>query len=100
MQDEQLRIRPRRQGLHEFQGLGVVDLHVVVVAGADHQPFGVLRQDDAARALADLDGLDHLELVAVDDADRVVLLVRDVDRVGARPPAASSQAASTWAAKG
>src|SRR5262245_8425318 len=84
MQDEELGVLPGPQGFHELHGLGVVDLHIVVVAGADQQPFVVLRQGHAARALTDLDRLDDLELGAVDDADRVVLLVRDVDGIGAR----------------
>jgi hypothetical protein len=41
----------------------------VVVAGRDDDPFALVAEDDAARALANLDRVDDLELLAVDDGD-------------------------------
>ena len=60
---------------------------------ADEHQRVVLAQRDAARALADLDGPRHLELVEVDDRDRIALLVGDVGgRRLARPESGAKAA--------
>ena len=68
-----------------LQGLGVENGDGVVVAEADVEQLLVLRQRDAARPLADLDGLDGGELVEIDDGDRIALLVGDVGGRAPRP---------------
>ena len=78
MQDQELRIGPRRQSFDVFERLCVVNFHVVVVAGADDDPLAVIRHNDAAWALADLGGLDDFQLFGVDNRDGVVLLVGHV----------------------
>ena len=92
----QLGVGPRRQRADDLVRGGVHDLDRVVVGGADVELLAVGAQDDAARPVADRDGRRHLELVAVDDRDRVALLVGDEDlaRLAApvERPAAPSRA--------
>ena len=80
---EELRIGTGWQIAGDFLGLRVDDLDRVVVASRNDYRFAILGYGDAARALANLDGLDHLQLVRVDDADCVALLVRNISFVGA-----------------
>src|SRR5690242_2544960 len=59
---------------------------MVAVAGAYVEGVCVPGQKNAARALADRDRLDRSQARAVDDRDRIVLLVGDIDRIGERYP--------------
>src|SRR5262245_25545507 len=92
MNVEQLGIRTGRQCAHDLIAGEVEDLHRVIVARADEQRLAVLGQHDATRTLADRHGLLDLERRAVDHADRVALLVRDIDRVGERITREAAQA--------
>ena len=83
---DHLGIRSRRQLADDLQGLGVQDLDRVVSLAQTYRNCRQGQGHDAARAFADLDLLGKLELVTVDDADRITLLVRDVDRARLRPP--------------
>ena len=71
--------------------LGVDHLDGVVVADRDQHVFLILGQRDAARALADLDGLDDLARRRIDDGDRVAFLVRHIGSVGGRPRPQASE---------
>ena len=84
MNVELLRIGSRRQVADDLVGGEVQDLDGVIVARADEELFAVTGQHDAAGALPDGNGLLDLERGAVDDGDRVALLVGDVDGVGGR----------------
>ncbi|MET3280596.1 hypothetical protein ABIF43_006085 [Bradyrhizobium japonicum] len=81
---EQFGIGAGGQAVHHALRLGVDHLDGVVVADRDHHELAVAREVDAARALADLDGLGHRPAVGVDHRDRVALLVRDIGDVGVR----------------
>ena len=63
-------------------GRSVDYLNGVVVADGDQHELPVPGELDAARALADLDGLGHGPCVGVDDRDRVALLVGDEGNKG------------------
>ena len=76
----------------DLVGGDVKDLHRVLIARADQQRFAVARQHDAARALANGDGLLDLQTGAVDHADRVTLFIRDIDRVSNRGSGDAGQA--------
>ena len=80
---EQFGIGPGGQGVDDLLGLGVDHLDGVVVADRDHHELAVSGVLDAARPLADLDGLGHGPAVGVDDGDGVALLVRHIGDVGA-----------------
>ena len=79
MQDQKFRIWTRGQCFDELKRSAVIDLHDVVVARAHDEPFTVLRRHDTARTLANFDCFDDFQLLAVDDRNRVVLLVGDID---------------------
>src|SRR5262249_8091503 len=84
MNVELLRVWAGRQRADDLLGREIENLHRVVVACADQQRLAVLGQHDAARPLTDGDGMLDFERNAVDYGNRIVLLVRDIDRVGAR----------------
>ena len=90
---ELLRVRAGGKVANDLVGGDIEDLHRVVVARADEKRLAVLGQHDAARALADADRLLHLQRVAVDDGDRVALLIRDIDGVGESIAGDAAQAA-------
>ena len=79
---EQFRIGAGGQGVHHLLGLGVDHLDGVVVADRDHHELAVAGELDAARPLADLDGLGDGPVVGIDHRDRVALLVRDIGDEG------------------
>src|ERR1700730_17231601 len=62
--------------------LRVDHLNRIVIADRDQDELSILCQFDAAWSLADLDRLDDRELVDIDHADRVALLVRDIGNDG------------------
>ena len=64
---EQFGIGTGGQGVDDLPGLGVDHLDGVVIADGDHHELAVARELDAARALADLDGLGHGPFVGIDD---------------------------------
>jgi hypothetical protein len=84
-QDEQLGIGAGRQVVQDRAARRVHHLDRVVVGGADVEIAPVAAQRDAARPVADRHRLEQLERGAVDDADRVALLVRDEDLDRRRP---------------
>ena len=51
--------------MQQLQGLDVEHLNRVVIAGANEQVLAVLGNGDAARALADIEGLDSAFIVSV-----------------------------------
>ena len=81
---EQFGIGPGRQGGDDLVRGGIDHLNGVVVADRDQDELSVLGQLDAARPLADLDGLHDLEFVGIDHADRVALFVRHIGGEAAR----------------
>ena len=82
IEHEELGIGARRQRADDLVGRRVDDLHGVVVAGAEQHVFAVMRDGDAARALADRNRLDDLHARGVEHRDGVVALVGDEDLVG------------------
>src|SRR5262249_48157686 len=81
---EVFRVSSARQGAHDLVGAKIEHFDVIAVAGANVERLLVFREQDAARALAYGDRLQRLEARAVDNGDRVVLLVRHIDSVGRR----------------
>ena len=79
MKDKQLRVGSGREVSHDPLALPVNDLDRVVVAGADQKITPILGQRDPPWSLSDLEIIDNRKAFAVDDADGVVLLVRDID---------------------
>jgi len=75
-----LGVRTRRQFADLLQDLRIENRDRVVVSEANKHQRIVLAQRYAARPLADLDGARDLELVEVDDRDRIALLVGDIGR--------------------
>jgi hypothetical protein len=64
---------------HDFELLGVDHVDDVAVAGRDID-FGAVRTgDDAAGTPCGGYGLDHLERLAVDNGDGVVLFIGDIN---------------------
>src|SRR6202011_2450492 len=88
---EILRVCAARQGTRDLVAGEVEHLDMVAVAGADVEGLRILGEQDAARALTDRDRLDGFENLAIHDRDRVVLLVRDVDRVRRRDPGRATE---------
>ncbi|MCY1440521.1 hypothetical protein D9M71_568010 [compost metagenome] len=78
MQGELLGVGAGGQLLDDLAGGQVHHLHAVGVAGADVQQLVVAGQGQAARAHANLESLHRFQLVEVDHADAVVLLVGHV----------------------
>ena len=66
IQGEQFGIGPGGQGVHHLLRRGVDHLNGVVVADRDHHELAVPRELDAARPLADLDGLGDGPFVGID----------------------------------
>ena len=73
---EQFRVGPGGQGVDHRLRLGVDHLDGVVVADRDHHELAVARELDAARPLADLDGLVTVHL-SVSITDTVLLFSFD-----------------------
>ncbi len=90
---KQLGVGTGRQVGDHLVGAGVDHLDGVVVADRHQDELPVLGELDAARPLADLDGLHHLERVGVDHADGVALLVRHIGGEGPGRQAADRQQA-------
>ena len=79
---EQFRIGTGGQAVHHLLGRGIDHLDLVVVADRDQHELAVPGEFDAARALADLDGLGDGPFVGVDHRYRVALLVRHIGDEG------------------
>ena len=100
-QAQLLRVGAGRQLADLLQGFRVDNRDRIVVAGANEHLRAVLAERDAARPLAGLDGARDLELVDIDDRDRIALLVGDVGghRPGRRKGAEARQKRERAAAK-
>ena len=85
MEDEELRVRPRRKVVFNFQRLGVENRDAVVVTGADENFRSIRVHDNSAGTLAHLHSLHHFQLVEINDGDGIVLFVGDIGRSGLRP---------------
>ena len=86
MQSERLWIRTRWQIADDAQGGDVDHLDRVVVACAHQDRAAVGGHGNATRTLAYRHRLHGLHLVEIDNADRVVALVRHIGRVHGRRP--------------
>src|SRR5512144_454863 len=75
IQGEQLGVGAGRQGVDDLLLRNVDHLNAVVVADGDEHELAVPRELDAARPLADLDGLGDGPTLRIDDGYRVTLLV-------------------------
>src|SRR5439155_3312855 len=81
---EQFGIRARGQGIDDFLLRNVDHLDAVVVPDADEHKLSIPLELDAARPLADLDGLGDGPTVRIDHGYGVTLLVGHIGDEGGR----------------
>src|SRR5437870_13307673 len=82
IESEQFRIRAGGQGIDDLLLRNVDDLNAVVVADGDKHKLSIPREFDAARPLADLDGLGDGPTVCIDHRYGVALLVGHIGDEG------------------
>jgi hypothetical protein len=79
---EQFRIGTGGQGVHHLLGRSVDDLDGIVVADRNHHELTIPGEFNAARPLADLDGLGDGPDVGIDHRHGVALLIRYIGKEG------------------
>src|SRR4030095_356347 len=82
IEGEQFGIRAGGQGIDHLLLRNIDDLNAVVIADGDEHKLSVPRELDAARPLADLDGLGDGPTVRIDDGYGVALLVGHIGDEG------------------
>lgn len=68
--------------MQNLAGIRVHHLNGIGIRGADIEHLVIMREGHTARALAGRIGFDHLLARHVNDADRIVLLIRHPDFIG------------------